>query len=564
MNLRLTTLTLLLAATSQTFGQFARVQAIHNCPDPAAATVDVWIDNTKLLDDFDYKSASPYIDAPAGTSFTLSVCTPTSTDTTNAIFQKSFTLASGTAYTVVASGGLAQTGSTAFDLRAYAGQEQAANQGMSEVSVNIIHGSYDAPAVDIYEIQVPAGALATGVSFGQDLGAYTNLPAADFDIQVRTSTGVVAAEFDVNVSGFADSAITVLATGYLDPMSAVGNEPFGLIAVFPNGTVATLPSQAITPARLQVIHNAAATDAGTVDVWLNDGPNPLLDDFDFRTSSPFIDAPAGEFFDVSIAGPMSTDTANALFRETFILESGKTYIVIASGNIGTGSYTPAAPFSLEVVSDARETSMTSGNVDVLVWHGSTDAPTVDVVETLVGAGTIVDDISYGESQGYLDLGATEYALEVRDETGATTVAKYYADITTLADQAITILASGYLTPSNNNNGEAFGLWVALPSGGALLELGVITGIEEKSSISEAILFPNPVEQLVTLNFNSEEAGIEILRIVNMNGQVVYSEQRAVQTGVNTVSLNLSNLESGNYILALGSEQSASTVRFIKQ
>ncbi|MEQ8520674.1 MAG: T9SS type A sorting domain-containing protein, partial [Vicingaceae bacterium] len=69
---------------------------------------------------------------------------------------------------------------------------------------------------------------------------------------------------------------------------------------------------------------------------------------------------------------------------------------------------------------------------------------------------------------------------------------------------------------------------------------------------------------VTLNFNSEEAGIEILRIVNMNGQVVYSEQRTVQTGVNTVSLNLSSLESGNYILALGSEQSASTVRFIKQ
>ena len=37
---------------------------------------------------------------------------------------------------------------------------------------------------------------------------------------------------------------------------------------------------------------------------------------------------------------------------------------------------------------------------VLVWlpllihHGSTDAPTVDVVETGVGAGTIVDNASY--------------------------------------------------------------------------------------------------------------------------------------------------------------------------
>ena len=48
--------------------------------------------------------------------------------------------------------------------------------------------------------------------------------------------------------------------------------------------------------------------------------------------------------------------------------------------------------------------MTSGNVDVLVHHGSTDAPTVDVVETGVGAGTLVDDISYTEFQGYLELG----------------------------------------------------------------------------------------------------------------------------------------------------------------
>ena len=563
---RFTTLTAAILAGTLQFAsaQTARVQAIHNCPDPAAAVVDVYLNNTILLNDFAYKEASPYITAPAGTSFDLSICASNSTDTTNAIFKKSFTLASNETYTVVASGGLAQMGNTAFDLRAYAGKEMASNTGSSEVSVNIIHGSYDAPAVDIYEIQVPAGALAMNVAFGQDLGTYADLPATDFDVQVRTAAGVVVGEFDVNVTSFADSAITILATGYADPSSAVGNEPFGLIAVFPNGTVAALPSQSITPARLQVIHNSAATDAATVDVWLNAGPSPLLDDFAFRTASPFIDAPAGEFFDVSITGPMSTDTSGALYKETFILESGKTYIVIASGNIGSGSYSPATPFSLEVVMDAKESSMTSGNVDVLVWHGSTDAPTVDVVETLVGAGTIVDDISYGESQGYLDLAARDYVLEVRDASGVNTVASYYADITSLNDQAITILASGYLDPSMNNNAEAFGLYVALPSGGSLIELGLATGIEEKTVVQNTSLYPNPAQDVVNLTFETEISGNTNLRILNMNGQVVYSEQRTMNAGINNVILNLSSLEQGSYILVLGDAQSASAVRFVKQ
>ena len=37
----------------------ARVQAIHNCPDPIVATVDVYLDNTLLVPGFAYKTATP-------------------------------------------------------------------------------------------------------------------------------------------------------------------------------------------------------------------------------------------------------------------------------------------------------------------------------------------------------------------------------------------------------------------------------------------------------------------------------------------------------------------------
>lgn len=554
----------LFAGFQFTQAQTARVQAIHNCPDPGAATVDVWLNNTLLLDDFNYKTASPYIDAPAGMAFDLSICAPNSTDTTNAIFRKSFTLMMGQTYSVVAGGGLAESGMTAFDLRAYGGQEMATNMGMGEVSVNIIHGAYDAPEVDIYEVQIPADELVPDLEFGEDIGAYVDLGATDYDIQVRTQTGIVAAEFDVDLSAFADSAITVLATGYLDPGSAVGTEPFGLIAVFPNGAVASLPTKAITTARLQVIHNCAATDAATVDVWLNDGPMPLLDDFDFRTASAFIDAPAGTSFDVSIALPTSTDTAGALFKQSFILESAKTYIVVASGTIGSGTYSPATPFSLEVITDARETSTTGGNVDVAVWHGSTDAPTVDVVETLVGAGTIVDDISYGESQGYLDLPATAYRLEIRDMTGTSTVAAFDADITGLADQAITILASGFLTPGDDNNGAPFGLWVALPAGGPLLELSVFTALNDIANDLDIVAFPNPAVDYAYLNFNTPTAGVLDYRVVDIQGRIVGQGTEAVTPGMNTIDLDTENLPTGTYSVIVNKENQSQTLKLIKQ
>lgn len=541
----------------------ARVQAIHNTPDPAAATVDVWINDMPLIEGFNYKAASPYIDAPAGQYFDLSITATGAADTSNAIFKKTFLLESAMAYSVVASGGLAETGETSFDLRAFTGLEAASNQDAGEVSVNIIHGSYDAPMVDIYEVQIPAGLLVDDLAFGEGLEAYVNLPAADFDVQVRTQEGLVAAQFDVNVTGLDNNAITVLATGYLDPANAVGDEPFGLLAILSDGTVVELPAQEISTARVQVIHNSAATDAAMVDVYLNDGL--LIDDFEFRTASAFIDAPAGRFFDVSVALPNSSDTMNALYQETFILESNMTYIIIASGVIGSGMYDPATDFSLEVIASAREMSMTPGNVDVLVWHGATDAPTVDVVETLVGAGTIVDDLSYGEYQGYLDLPAAAYRLDVRDETGNTTVATYQVDLSGLEDQAISLIASGFLNPAMNNNGESFGLYAALPTGGALLSLDNVTSVEDLDLGVNLNVSPNPFNDRLRVDVQTEQSGSIEYMIYDAAGRLYLNDQASLQSGNNSLNINTRELNAGFYTLILINESGTQeTIKMIKQ
>ena len=190
---------------------------------------------------------------------------------------------------------------------------------------------------------------------------------------------------------------------------------------------------------------------------------------------------------------------------------------------------------------------------MLVFHGSTDAPTVDVVA--VGAGTIVDDLSYGEFDGYLELPTADYVLEVKDETGATTVKAYNAPLAefTLGGQAITVLASGFLNPANNSDGPAFGLWVALASGGALIPLPerVDNSTRPQFNAADITIFPNPVSAGVMNVQLSNNDRIDMVVMYNMSGAVVY-RQALGTSNIGQVRLP-AGISKGMYLVQLITE-----------
>ncbi|MBK6967141.1 MAG: DUF4397 domain-containing protein [Bacteroidales bacterium] len=457
----------------------ARVQVIHNSADAAAAQVDVWLNDQLLIDNFAFRTASPFIDAPAGVDFDVVIQPSNSTDTTNALARFTYNLMDGETYVLVANGIVVPTGynpATPFNVYVYAmGREAASNPANSDVLV--FHGSTDAPVVDIVEIGVGAGTIVNDIAYGSYAG-YLELPTEDYRLQVRDQSGTTTvAEYlaPLETLGLSGYAAVALASGFLDPASNNNGPAFGIYVALPaGGPLVALPAVEISTARLQVIHNSADAAAAVVDVWLND--QLLIDNFAFRTSTPFIDAPAGVDFDVVIQPSNSTDTTNALARFTYNLNGGEKYLLVANGIVVPTGYNPATPFSLYPFAGAREMAALSGNTYVVAFHGSTDAPTVDVVETGEGAGTIIDNLSYGNFAGYLELPTTDYILEVRDETGTVTVASYSAPLAALGleGQALSVIASGFLNPGNNNNGPAFGLYVALSSGGALIPLPAYT------------------------------------------------------------------------------------------
>ncbi|MBX2973908.1 MAG: DUF4397 domain-containing protein, partial [Flavobacteriales bacterium] len=99
-----TLLTVLFLGASSAYAQTARLQVIHNCADAAASEVDVYLNGTALLDDFAFRTATPFIDAPAGVPLTVAIAPGNSTDAGDAIYSQTFTLDDGATYVIVAGG----------------------------------------------------------------------------------------------------------------------------------------------------------------------------------------------------------------------------------------------------------------------------------------------------------------------------------------------------------------------------------------------------------------------------------------------------------------------------
>ncbi|MCG3154855.1 MAG: hypothetical protein DKINENOH_01451 [bacterium] len=460
----------LVTMTSAALSQTARLQVIHNAADPAAASVDVYLNGHILLDNFAFRTATPYIDAPAGTPIQIAVAPGNSTSAAQALKNFTVTLNAGETYVAIANGVLDASGfaanpdggNTNFTLFLRNGMRESA-QDPAKVEFRAVHGATDAPTVDV--IARGVATLVDNAKYG-DVTGYLGVPPAAYTLDVTpgSDNSTVVASFNADLSGLAGGAAVVFASGFLNPAANQNGAAFGLYAALPNGAVVAFPQ--IGTARLQVIHNAADPAAAKVDVYVNGGL--LLNDFAFRTATPFVDVPAGVRLSIAVAPGTSTSVSQALATFNVTLENGKTYVAIANGVLNPGQFSPnpdslSIGFTLFTKAEAREQATASGNVDFFAVHGATDAPTVDVIAR--GVATLVDDAKYGDLTGYLSVPPGKYTLDVTPGfDNSNVVASFSADLSGLAGGSAVVLASGFLNPAVNQNGKAFTLIAALANG----------------------------------------------------------------------------------------------------
>jgi hypothetical protein len=548
----------------------ARLQVIHNAADPLANEVDVYVNGDLLLDNFAFRTATPFVNVPAGVTLNIGVAPSTSTSVNDTIKNIPVVLTNGKTYVAVANG-VVGSGfspnpdgrSIAFTLFAKDGIQEAGMYN-NKTDFVVLHGSTDAPAVDVIARNV--GKLVDDAAYG-DFTDYLRVPASSYllDITPAADNNTIVATFEADLTGLGGGAAVVFASGFLDPSANQNGAAFGLFAALPNGTVVEFPAYiAPTTARLQVIHNAADPLASEVDVYVNG--DLLLDNFGFRTATPYVDVPAGVLLNIGVAPGTSTSVNDTIKNFAVTFEGGKTYVALANGVVNTNDFAPNPSgkdiaFTLFAKADARESANSSNKVDLFAVHGSTDAPAVNIRALF---GLSLSNVEYGDVSGDVSLPASKNWVIIYTTNPFKLVGVYNADLRTLGGNSAVVFASGFLEPSSNQNGESFGIFVALANG-AVVQLPKILGKEaddymnkvlgesgEIAEVKEYNLdqnYPNPFNPSTRIAFNLPNSSNVTLKVYDILGtevaELISNEQKAA--GKYEVNFDASSLASGTYI-----------------
>ena len=448
----LRTLTLLLsfACAFALHAQTAQLQVIHNSPTPgtdSGPTVDVYANGALLIDDFEYRTATGYVDVPADAMITVAVALGNSTSADDAIFTTMIgPLTSGEDYVAYANGAVGDTDQP-FAIEASAMAEQT-SIAPGLIDLLVFHGALDAPAVD-----VSAGTLVLVDDL--EFGNFTDpneVPAFEYVLTVTNADGsVTVGDFTADINGLGGQGINVFASGVLG-----GSPAFGLFATTPAGAVVELPMVPMAMANVQVIHNSPTpgTDSGpTVDVYAGDAL--LLDDFEYLTATPYVQVPAGVDIELSVAPATSTSVDDAIYTTTVgPLTADEDYVVYAAGVVGDDD----EPFELIASGQARQTAAAAGSVDLLFHHGAIDAFPIDILSGIA----LADDLAFGEFQTFEEAPAGIFVMQVFNANDDSFVQNYVLNISNDAGLGVNIFATGVAggTPP-------FGLYAALPSGEVL-------------------------------------------------------------------------------------------------
>ena len=447
----------------------ARAQIVHNSPSP---TVDIYANGALFIDDFEFRTATPFVDLPAGAEIDLAVALANSTSVDDALVTFENVVFEANQSYIIFANGIVGNPEFPFTLAVTdAGRESGVDP--DAVDIAVFHGSPGAPAVDVFDF--PNFQLVDSLSYG-NFTPYASLPLGEYILDVRPEgTDNTVGYFFADLSELGGGAAVVFASGQLG-----GDPGFDLLAVLADGTVATLLS--IAP--VQIIHNSPAAIAGTVDIWVNNAVK-IVENLSFRNAEAYTFYPARFPLTFGVAAANSQTPADILINAgTLTLEDGKTYTVIANGIPGDANY----PFELAVNSNARIFSASDDQVDVAAFHGSPGAPNVDVDAR--GIGNLIDNLAYGDYTGYLNIDPDQYFLEIRADGSPDLVGTFSADLSPLAGIATVVFASGVL-----GEDPAFGLFAALPNG----------TVVELTPVSRVQIIHNSPEPTVDLYIDGELA-----------------------------------------------------------
>ena len=313
---------------------------------------------------------------------------------------------------------------------------------VGEAEIRVVHGSPDAPAVDIY-VEGVSTPVFEDLAYG-DASEYARVNAGTYNVQIRAAGADPASApvFETgNITLQTGDAVTALAAGLF-----ASNDPTNQFRVL--GLYEDFVTPAAGNAVVRVVH--ASPDAPTVDInVLNDGSSEIVDLARFEdTGSTGIELPGGSPL---LVGILVDDALFTTFT-TPPLTAGTDYYLIADGLVGQADPMAADAFKLLTVDENGSSAFIEqngpdvGSVRLRAVHASPDAPSVDVyVEGLTNP--IITALSYGDASLYIPVDPGTYNVQLRahPSTDADPIAYETGQFELTANQTVTAVASGFLS-----------------------------------------------------------------------------------------------------------------------
>ena len=182
---------------------------------------------------------------------------------------------------------------------------------------------------------------------------------------------------------------------------------------------------------------------------------------------------------------------------------------------------------------------------------------------------LFNDVAYGGITGYQPIAPVVQTLEVTTADGVTSVARFDVDLTDREDEYGTILASGFLTPDNedatNGTPPSFGLLVVFADGTAefFVDPLITPGTEDGTTVPTAFAidgnYPNPFATTTTLRYDLPADALVSVEVYDVLGRRVLDvAPETVAAGAGrTVELDAA-LPSGTYVYRVTAEMPAET------
>lgn len=549
----------------------AYLQIIHNVADPVADQVDIYLGGVKpgYLDDFSFREATPYLPIPVFGEVSLSVNESLSENIGDKLI-KDFnlgTLEKGSYYTLILNGvvqsGFPQVNSDiTLTLLKSDGKEKS--ESTLTVDAKFVHGVTDIPAVDIKRFEDNSEiASALMYNAATEYSAY-EATSKTFSFNVTASPDEVGYGF-FDFSTIAGKSAVILASGFAFGSDIsnypglneenMGTKEFAFLVVDSEGGVSQITmidgQEEEQPFGFaQFIHNSPLQGFETVDIYINGLKQNELNDFSFRSATPYIPVPANIELVVKVALPDSENENDKIVSTITLppveLMSFNTFIAYGVTEEYSNPFQREQGVMVKMI-PAKIAPDDETKVELNIFHGVFDAPAIDLYlnQSDVAA---VSGLEYGKTTGYLEFDATSYILDVHAIGDENIVARFNAPLTTAVGNTGFVFASGFLTlddePGNISSEYGFGLYVALGNGMVIPLPQLPTSVNKLDNMDFKV-YPNPTKDFTTVNL--EGLDVKSIEIKNILGK---TEKRYLDINKNSLTLYLDDLPNGQYVLLI--------------